>query len=455
MVDRRAVIAMTPSIAIAADGCSAATRASARPRLLPSAAMIASRLCRVGIAALASPLPARAAAATARRAARTHRARRLPPAEACRSPRNAARSRCPRTATSRDGRKITLAVAVLPANTLHSAARSAVHPRRRPGPGGDVARGLRRALTGVRKDRDIVLVDQRGTGRSSPLDCAAFKPDRQPRGGARARSGAEGAPPAPQELAAQRRRCRAIHDGRVDRRPRRRARGARLRAGSTCGAAATARASRRNTCAGIRERVRSVVLDGVAPPSMTSSSMSGRRASVALDAVLDACAQSPACTRRASRSRGDARRDSRPARRRRHATSTLADPRTGEAQTMHLTFDARARRVAAAHYPPELAALLPEIIARAARRRLRVRCCAGAMLVTGDLDEQSNAALHYSVTCAEDVPRVTAADARARARTAAQRRRSRERALAVCDVWPQRRDARRRRDAGRRATCRC
>ena len=33
------------------------------------------------------------------------------------------------------------------------------------------------------------------------------------------------------------------------------------------------------------------------------------------------------------------------------------------------------------------------------------------MLVTGDLDEQSNTALHYSVTCAEDVPRVSAAEA--------------------------------------------
>ena len=33
------------------------------------------------------------------------------------------------------------------------------------------------ALTGVRKDRDIVLVDQRGTGRSSPLACAAFELD--------------------------------------------------------------------------------------------------------------------------------------------------------------------------------------------------------------------------------------------------------------------------------------
>jgi hypothetical protein len=57
------------------------------------------------------------------------------------------------------------------------------------------------------------------------------------------------------------------------------------------------------------------------------------------------------------------------------------------------------------------------------------------MLVTGDLDEQSNTALHYSVTCAEDVPRVTASEAASvlaslRTRTLA------ERALSVCTAWP-------------------
>ena len=57
------------------------------------------------------------------------------------------------------------------------------------------------------------------------------------------------------------------------------------------------------------------------------------------------------------------------------------------------------------------------------------------MLVTGDLDEQSNTALHYSVTCAEDVPRISADDA---ARTLAPLRTKTlaERALSVCAAWP-------------------
>jgi pimeloyl-ACP methyl ester carboxylesterase len=57
------------------------------------------------------------------------------------------------------------------------------------------------------------------------------------------------------------------------------------------------------------------------------------------------------------------------------------------------------------------------------------------MLVTVDLDEQMNTALHYSVTCAEDIPRVSPADAAstlANLRTKALA----ERALAVCAGWP-------------------
>jgi pimeloyl-ACP methyl ester carboxylesterase len=36
---------------------------------------------------------------------------------------------------------------------------------------------VRRAFRRVQRARDIVLVDQRGSGRSAPLDCAAFGPD--------------------------------------------------------------------------------------------------------------------------------------------------------------------------------------------------------------------------------------------------------------------------------------
>ena len=76
-----------------------------------------------------------------------------------------------------DGRKIILSVAVLPANTLHPRADPLFILAGGPGQAASFLGPFAAALTGVRKDRDIVLVDQRGTGRSSPLVCDAFKPD--------------------------------------------------------------------------------------------------------------------------------------------------------------------------------------------------------------------------------------------------------------------------------------
>ena len=100
-------------------------------------------------------------------------------------------------------------------------------------------------LTELRRTRDVVLIDQRGTGRSSPLVCAAFKPREddvfEPDPMPRARACAA-------ELKAKGVDLAQYTTTRVDRRPRSDARGAGLRSAGTCGAAATARASRRSTC---------------------------------------------------------------------------------------------------------------------------------------------------------------------------------------------------------------
>ena len=88
----------------------------------------------------------------------------------------------------------------------------------------------------------------------------------------------------------------------------------------------------------------------------------------------------------------------------------LTDPRTGEPQTHRITFDQVIGALQPRPYSPELSALLPEIIGRAAAGDFGP-LYAGAMLVTGDVAEQMNNALHYSVTCAEDAPRVSPAEA--------------------------------------------
>jgi len=175
------------------------------------------------------------------------------------------------------------------------------------------------------------------------------------------------------------------------------------------------------------------VLDGVAAPSMKVTIDVWPSRELALTAVLDACAQSPACrsahpdlpaTLERIRDRlGPKGRD-----------VAVTDPRTGAVETQHLTFDHVLAALQPLTYAPELSALLPEVIGAVDAGNYGP-LFAGAMLVAGDLAQQMNNALHYSVTCTEDVPRITASDieralATARSKTLATQ------ALAVCDVWP-------------------
>jgi pimeloyl-ACP methyl ester carboxylesterase len=175
------------------------------------------------------------------------------------------------------------------------------------------------------------------------------------------------------------------------------------------------------------------VLDGVATPAMRSTLDVWPSREVALAAVIDACKETPSCASAHPdlAAKLDAIRDSLGTNGR---EMNVSDPRTGESQALHMTFEQVIAALQPFTYAPELAALLPEVIGRAAAGDFGP-LYAGAMLVTGDLDEQSNTALHYSVTCAEDVARVSADDS---ARTLATLRTKSlaERALSVCTAWP-------------------
>ncbi len=268
-----------------------------------------------------------------------------------------------------DGRRISLAVAVLPANTLHPRADPLFILAGGPGQAASFLGPFAAALTGVRKDRDIVLVDQRGTGRSSPLVCAAFKPDRDLRSDARLRSRSQGGGMRQGARRAGHRR-RAIHDGRMGRRPRRRARCAGLREGQPVG-----RLLRDARGAGVpapapgpraqrRARRRRLAGDEDDP----------RRLAVARDRAERGVRRLRTITvlrRRASRPRRHARRDPRPAgsaragrRADRSAHRRGADaapdvrPRARRAAAVHLRAGAR-RAPAGSHRPRRRRRLRP------------------------------------------------------------------------------------------------
>jgi len=354
----------------------------------------------------------------------------------CRLPRLPIAAQCgtlavPENHASPQGRKIDLTIAVLPANTLSPRPDPLFILAGGPGQAATFLAPFAAQLTGVRKDRDIVLVDQRGTGRSSPLTCAAFAPDESfgraldidpvPLAAACAKElVARGVDPAQYTTAAWVEDLEAV----------RAALGyAKVNLwGGSYGTRVAQEYMRRHPAA-----IRSVVLDGAAPPSMIVSLDVWPSREAALNAVLETCARAASCRGKhpdlaASLASihdrlGPAGRD-----------VAITDPRTGELQTLHLTFDHVIAALQPLTYVPELSALLPEVIGSATAGDFGP-LVASVQLVTGNFAEQVNTALHYSVTCTEDVPRISA-DVRHALLEGLRSKAIALRALAVCDVWP-------------------
>jgi hypothetical protein len=156
-----------------------------------------------------------------------------------------------------------------------------------------------------------------------------------------------------------------------------------------------------------------VTLDGVAPPDMIISLDIWPSREAALDALFERCRATPACRQAMpdpaatldaiARTLGE-----------RPRVVEIVDPSTGAARRVPASVDMVIGLLQPLLYAPETVALIPALLARARDGDL-APLVASATAFTGDLARQMNTALHYSVTCAEDVPRVGLA-ARARAR---------------------------------------
>jgi pimeloyl-ACP methyl ester carboxylesterase len=351
----------------------------------------------------------------------------------CRLPKVAQAAQCgtldvPEDRRHPQGRRLTIFVAVLPANTLTPAPDPLVLIAGGPGQAATTLGPFALQLGSIRRTRDIVLIDQRGTGRSSPLDCPAFAPDEH----------AEfDIDPVPKSLlCAWQLAAKGVDASQyttsawvADLDEMREALGYRQVNlwGGSYGTRVAQEYLRRHP-----EHVRSVVLDGVAPPSMRISFDVWRTRDDALDGVITACRASPPC--RAAHPDPAATLGQIRGALEGGKTVTVRDPRTGVSREMHLDFETIVGALQPLTYAPEAASLIPELLALAKNGEY-APLLAASLVVAGDLPEQFNAALFYSVTCAEDVPRVTrderingVADGRVRALA--------RRAIAVCDQWP-------------------
>ncbi len=335
----------------------------------------------------------------------------------------------PEDRTKPDGRRIRIFAAVLPANTVTPKEDPLLIIAGGPGQAASTLAPFARSLTELRRTRDVVLIDQRGTGRSTPLTCQAFKPNRndpfEPDPVPRARQCVQELT-AQQVDAAQYTTTAWIADLEA------------MRValgyprwnlwGGSYGTRVALEYLRRHP-----DAIRTLTLDGVAPPGLVISLDVWRTREAALQAIFAACAASKTCgtahpdiataLTRIERSLGPAGR-----------AIDLVDPLTGATRNEKVTFDVVLGALQPLTYTPETATLLPEMLALAAQGNFGPLLAANPV-ISGNLAEQMNAALHFSVTCAEDAPRVTAG-AENTVLASLPTRRLAAQTLAVCGVWP-------------------
>jgi pimeloyl-ACP methyl ester carboxylesterase len=324
------------------------------------------------------------------------------------------------------GRKVELAVALVPG--------TAKRPQPDPvfmlagGPGQAAREAFPSTATAFRellRQRDVVLVDQRGTGGSHPMHCPL------PEG-----SAAELADPAAARRFAEDclkgidgdPRFYTTSDAVADLEAVRVAIGAAEinLVGISYGTRVALEYLRRHP-----DHTRSVVLDGVVPPALALGADHARNLESALDAHFARCEREPACAREFGSPRAQLlqlreslRTAPRPVRYR--------DPLTDQPREDRLTENTMAGVVRLYSYSPQLAALLPRTLAEAAAGRPEV-LMAQARMMESMVGQQIALGAQLSVTCAEDADRlrVDPADAGTLMGTGFV-----ESALAQCAVWP-------------------
>ncbi|HYN60463.1 MAG TPA: alpha/beta hydrolase [Rubrivivax sp.] len=264
----------------------------------------------------------------------------------------------------------------------------------------DLAGPLSRMLARFGNRRDIVLVDQRGTGRSAPLMCdeeAASLPLRQ------------SADPAGQVQRARDclRKLQTLPHGDLrhytttlamaDLEAVRQALGAQRinLIGASYGTRAVLDYMRQFPL-----QVRRAVLDGVAPPDMVLPQASAADAQAAFDALLQACEKDAVCSARHPRLRAtwQALLAALP------REVSLPHPLTGRSESLTLTRDMLLGMVRAPLYSPAFSAGLPVALEEAAQGRFVPLLGLSSALGPARGSAALAQGMHFSVICAEDMP---------------------------------------------------
>jgi pimeloyl-ACP methyl ester carboxylesterase len=330
---------------------------------------------------------------------------------------------------SRTGRRIALKIVVWPALSNQAKPDPLFFLAGGPGQGAaNLARQVRDLFSTLQTERDIVLVDQRGTGDSGALECendddslaALNEPDAA--GLARLRRCLAGyqadprlytTPIAMDDLDEVR-----VHLGyeRIN-----------IYGGSY------------GTRAGLvylrqhGDRVRTIVLDGVAPPDMRLPLYVPRDAQRAVDRLIADCVADGPCAAKYPKlgermRRLFARLDAAP------AIVRLVHPRRGVPETVTVDAALVANLVFGALYSPLTSSMVPELLVRAEQDDFQ------GMLALALANESGagriSAGMQLSVVCTEDAPRIAPGETDRVSLGTLFGRRLLSSQLAACEFWP-------------------
>ena len=182
------------------------------------------------------------------------------------------------------------------------------------------------------------------------------------------------------------------------------------------------------------ERVRSVVIDGVAPPSMALPVDFARDAGAAYGKVLAACENETTCAKNfpALRQQIDSLLVSLAKSPRK---VMLADPLNGISSEVEVTRDMVLAAIFSTLYVPEMASTLPAAVSKAAAGDYGMLMALSG-LFSDMAEDQIAFGMRLSVSCAEDIPRYQLSAVERAAGIAPFRRLFIDEFAKACDPWP-------------------
>lgn len=288
---------------------------------------------------------------------------------------------------------------------------------------------LQGALAALNRERDIVILDQRGTGRSAPLDCPELES-------------------ASQEFdPAEIRRASADCLADLDADPRQYTTSVavedlealRLVLGyqrwDVYGVSYGTRVAQ-HYLQRYPDSVRTLIIDGVVPLDHALGPDIALNAQATLDSILARCASADYCAAAYPDLEDELATLSR------QLTETpvelsIPHPTTGQTETVTLRYAHLAMTLRLLSYAPETAALIPLIIDQAARRRNYVPLASQALRIEQELGDAISFGMHNSVVCTEDVPFYGDLGAELALMESVYLGADQVRALqTICEVWP-------------------